>query len=172
VKPAKAAPDTVNEALSPGANPSLGLPPEKFPEAPVRNAKSSTTVLNPAGTFPTSASENVNEEPRLGACDPEKPFKPDALAFPVGGRSKPMPVIVDVDPGDVMADVLVIVNVSVLVAELKSQTTVAVENCPLWDPTMVMVSACAVAETMAKMLTALNEIINFRNGDIVPPCTL
>ncbi|HEV2834986.1 MAG TPA: hypothetical protein VGW58_06700 [Pyrinomonadaceae bacterium] len=115
MKPAKAAPVTVNEALSPGNNPSLLLPPEKFPEGPVRKAKSSTTLLNPAGRFPTSASEKVKLELRLGACDPEKPFKPDALAFPVGGKSKPMPVIVDVDPGVVIADVLVMVNVKVLV---------------------------------------------------------
>ena len=50
-----------------------------------------------------------------------------ALALPMGGRSKPMPVIVDVEPGCVMADVFVIVKVNVLVCELNSQTTVAVE---------------------------------------------
>ena len=57
-----------------------------------------------------------------------KPFKPEALAFPSGGKSKPMPVIVDVDPGVVIAEVFVIVKVSVLVVESNSQTTVAVEN--------------------------------------------
>ena len=44
-----------------------------------------------------------------------KPFNPDALAFPSGGKSQPMPVIVDVEPGWVIADVFVIVKVNVLV---------------------------------------------------------
>jgi hypothetical protein len=39
-----------------------------------------------------------------------------------------MPVMVDVEPGWVMLEVLVIVKVNVLVCELNSQTTVAVEN--------------------------------------------
>ncbi len=39
VKPAKAAPETVNEALSPGNNPSATEPPEKV--GPVIKAKSS-----------------------------------------------------------------------------------------------------------------------------------
>jgi hypothetical protein len=69
----------------------------------------------------------------------------------------------------VIAEVFVIVNVNVLVCALNSQTTVAVEKLPLSTPEIVIVSACAVAETMAKMLTALNEIKNFRNGDISPP---
>src|SRR5919106_2868510 len=150
VNPAKAAPDTVNEALSPGANPSFTEPPEKFPEFPERNANSSTALLNPCGTLPTSASENVKLEDRLAACIPVKPFNPDALAFPSGGRSKPIPVIVEVDPGVVMAEVFVIVKVRVLVCELNSQTTVAVENWPESTPTMLMVSALTV--------TALNRI--------------
>jgi hypothetical protein len=57
-----------------------------------------------------------------------KPFNPEALALPNGGKSKPIPVIVEVDPGCVMAEVFVIVKVNVLVCELNSQTTVAVEN--------------------------------------------
>ena len=52
---------------------------------------------------------------RLGACIPVKPFNPEALAFPSGGKSKPMPVIVDVEPGWVIADVFVIVKVKVFV---------------------------------------------------------
>lgn len=166
VKPVKAAPLTVNDALSPGNNPSLTEPPAKLPDGPVKNAKSSTTELNPAGTLPTSPSENVNVELKLGACMPVNPFNPEALALPTGGKSKPIPVIVEVDPGCVMADVLVMVNVNVLVAELNAQTTVAVEAFPLFVPVIVIVSACAVAETMAKTLTALNEIKNFRNRDI------
>ena len=35
VKPVKAAPETVNEALSPGVRPSFTEPPLKFPELPV-----------------------------------------------------------------------------------------------------------------------------------------
>ena len=105
----------MNDALSPGNNPSLTEPPAKVPDAPVRNAKSSTAELNPCGTLPTSASENVNDELKLGACEPVNPFRPEALALPTGGKSKPIPVIVDVEPGCVMADVLVIVKVNVLV---------------------------------------------------------
>lgn len=80
--------------------------------------------------------------------------------------------MVEVEPGDVMFDVFVIVNVKVLVAALNSQVTEAVEAFPLPTPTTVMVSACAVAETTARMPTALNEKNNFRNRDIFPPCTL
>ena len=76
---------------------------------------------------------------RLGACDPVKPFNPEALAFPSGGKSKPMPVIVEVDPGVVIAEVFVIVKVNVLVWELNSQTTVAVENWPESTPTTEIV---------------------------------
>jgi hypothetical protein len=139
VNPLKAAPVTVNEALSPGAKPSPTVPPVK--EGPVVKPKSSTTEFKPAGTFPKSASENVKVEPRLGACDPVKPLRPLALALPVGGKSNPIPVIVDVDPGVVMADVFVTVNVKVFVWELNSHTTVAVARFPVCTPTMVMVSA-------------------------------
>jgi hypothetical protein len=61
-----------------------------------------------------------------------------------------MPVIVEVDPGCVMADVFVIVKVKVFVWELNSQTTVAVENWPESTPVTVIVSArtdAAVANT-------------------------
>jgi hypothetical protein len=88
--------------------------------------KSSTVELKFAGTLPRSASENVKFEERLGACMPVKPFNPEELALPPGGKSKPIPVIVEVDPGCVMAEVFVIVKVKVLVCELNSQTTVAV----------------------------------------------
>jgi hypothetical protein len=53
--------------------------------------------------------------------------------------------MVDVEPGWVMADVFVIVNVRVLVCALNSQTIVAVEKPPLSTPTMLTVSALAVA---------------------------
>ena len=76
----------------------------------------------------------VKVDDRLGACDPVKPFNPEALAFPSGGKSKPIPVIVEVDPGCVIAEVFVIVKVNVLVCELNSQTTVAVENWPESTP--------------------------------------
>jgi hypothetical protein len=52
---------------------------------------------------------------RLGACIPVKPFNPEALALPSGGKSNPMPVIVDVEPGLVIAEVFVIVKVKVFV---------------------------------------------------------
>lgn len=129
VNPAKAAPVTVNEALSPGANPRFGEPPAKLES--VRNAKSSTVELKPAGTFPTSASEKVKVEDKLGACIPVKPFNPEALALPPGGKSYPIPVIVAVDPGEVMFEVFVIVKVKVLVCELNSQTIVAVASWPV-----------------------------------------
>jgi hypothetical protein len=101
------------------------------------------------------------------------PLRPEALALPSGGKSKPMPVMVEVDPGDVIADVLVIVNVNVLVCELNSQTTVAVEALPLSFPVMVIVSACAVAETTVKMQTALKNKKNLRTlvilSSLFPP---
>ena len=78
--------------------------------------------------MPAAASVNTKFADRLGACIPVNPFSPEALAFPNGGKSKPIPVIVEVDPGVVMAEVLVIVKVNVFVCELNSQTTVAVEN--------------------------------------------
>jgi hypothetical protein len=115
VNPVKAAPLTVNDALSPGNSPSFTDPPEKVPDAPVRNAKSNTALLNPCDTLPTSASEKTKLADRLGACIPVKPFSPEALALPNGGKSKPIPVIVEVDPGCVMAEVFVIVKVNVLV---------------------------------------------------------
>src|SRR5205085_10097236 len=98
VKPAKAAPETVNEALSPGASPRFGEPPEKLPDGPVVKPKSSTTLLNPAGTLPRAASEKSKVEVKLGACEPVNPFRPDELALPSGGRSNPIAVIVEVDP--------------------------------------------------------------------------
>src|SRR5690242_1759974 len=57
VNPVNAAPETVNEALSPGNRPSLTDPPLKVPVGPVVKPKSSTTLLKPAGTLPRSASE-------------------------------------------------------------------------------------------------------------------
>ena len=99
VNPAKAAPETVNDALSPGSSPSFTEPAEKLPELPVRNPKSSTAEPKPCGTFPRSASENVKFELKLGACIPVKPFRPEALALPSGGKSKPMAVMVEVEPG-------------------------------------------------------------------------
>src|SRR5215207_7616939 len=126
VNPANAAPVTVNDALSPGASPSFTFPPRKL--GPVRNAKSSTKLFNPTATLPTSASEKVKVDDALAAWLPVNPLSPEPLAFPLGGRSKPMPVIVEVELGCVMADVLVMVKVRVFVCELNSQTTVAVEN--------------------------------------------
>jgi hypothetical protein len=108
---------------------------------------------------------------RLGACIPEKPFNPEALAFPNGGKSKPMPVIVDVEPGCVICEVFVIVKVKVLVMELNSQTTVAVENWPESTPTIVMVSARTDVLAALKTNSAAKEKINFLNRDIEkPPC--
>src|SRR4029079_3676064 len=87
VNPVNAAPVTVNEALSPGNSTSVTEPPVKLPEGPVVKPKSNTTLLKPAGTFPKSASEKLKVEVRLGACVPVKPFNPEALAFPSGGKS-------------------------------------------------------------------------------------
>ena len=87
----------------------------KLPEGPVVNPKSRTTLFKFAGTFPKFASEKLKVELKVGACDPVKPLRPLALALPVGGKSNPIPVIVDVDPGLVMADVFVMVNVKVFV---------------------------------------------------------
>src|SRR5215216_3147363 len=145
VNPVNAAPETVNEALSPGSKPSFTEPPLKSPDGPVRNAKSNTVELKPCDTFPTSASEKVKFADRLGACMPVKPFSPEVLALPAGGKSKPIPVIVDVDPGVVMAEVFVMVKVKVFVWELNSHTTVAVENWPESTPVTVIVSALTVA---------------------------
>src|ERR1051325_465293 len=87
VNPVNAAPETVNEALSPGNKPSFTEPPVKVPEGPVVKPKSRTTLLKPAGTFPRSASEKLKFDDRLGACMPVKPFNPEALAFPSCGKS-------------------------------------------------------------------------------------
>jgi hypothetical protein len=125
VKPANAAPDTVKDALSPGKRPNAPVPELKLP--PVKKPKSSTALLKP-GTLPSTPSEKLKVEDRLGACMPLKPFRPDALALPAGGRSNPIPEIVEVEPGIVIADVFVSVNVNVLVWELNSATSVAVEN--------------------------------------------
>jgi hypothetical protein len=76
----------VNEALSPGNNPSFTDPPLKVPELPVINPKSRTALLK-RGTVPRSASEKVKLDDRLGACDPVNPLSPEALALPVGGKS-------------------------------------------------------------------------------------
>ena len=155
LKPAKLAPLTVNDALSPGASPSFGDPPAKLPDGPVVKPKSSTTLLKPAGRLPRSPSEKLKVDPKLGACEPVNPLRPELLALPSGGKSKPMPVIVEVDPGDVMFDVLVMVKVSVLVCASNVQTTEAVDALPLFVPLMMIGSACAVAETTAKTVTAL-----------------
>src|SRR6185369_5424593 len=166
VKPLNAAPVTVNEALSPGNSPSFTEPPLKLPDGGVVNPKSSTTLLNPAGTFPKSASEKPKFDDRLGACEPVKPFSPEALAFPIGGKSKPMPVIVAVDPGLVIAEVFVIVNVNVLVCELNSQTTVAVESWHDLKPLTVMVSARVVTAAPLRITRAANEKMNLPNRDM------
>jgi hypothetical protein len=72
----------------------------------------------------------------------------------------------------VMADVFVIVNVNVLVCELNSQTTVAVENWLELTPAMVMVSARTLALAATITSSAANENTNL-NGDIErPPCTV
>src|SRR5215216_6561847 len=165
VNPVNAAPETVNEALSPGSKPSFTEPPLKFPDGPVRNAKSSTAELKPCDTFPTSPSEKVKFADRLGACMPVKPFSPEALALPSGGKSKPIPVIVDVDPGCVMADVFVIVKVKVFVCELNSQTTVAVENWPESTPVTVTVSARTVA-ALTNTTSAASEKTSLPNRDM------
>jgi hypothetical protein len=156
----------VNEALSPGNRPSFTEPPEKVPDGPVRNAKSSTDELKPCETLPTSASEKVKLAVRLGACMPVKPFKPEALALPTGGKSKPMLVIVEVDPGCVIFDVFVTVKVKVLVCESKSQTIVAVENCPESTPTTVIVSARAVMLALAITNRAAIERTSLLNRDM------
>src|SRR6185436_6693815 len=108
VNPAKAAPEIMNDALSPGRRPSFTEPPLKLPLGPVVNPKSSTTLLNPSGRLPTSPSEKMKLDVKLGAWEPVKPLRPEALALPSGGRSKPIPVMVEVEPGCVIADVFVI----------------------------------------------------------------
>ena len=65
-------------------------------------------------------------------------------------------MIVDVEPGCVMFDVFVMVNVNVLVWELNSQTTVAVEACPVETPTIWMVSALTELVAALIMSTAID----------------
>lgn len=168
VNPENAAPVTVNEALSPGNSPSFGEPPLKLPEGPVVKPKSSTTLLNPAGTLPKAPSEKLKVEVRVGACEPVKPFSPDELALPSGGKSYPIPVIVDVEPGDVIAEVFVMVKVSVFVWELNVHSTDAVEAWPEFTPEIVMVSAFTVALTPAINNTTANVKILLPNRDILP----
>lgn len=65
-----------------------------------------------------------------------------------------MPVMVAVEPGLVIAEVLVIVNVNVFVCELNSHTIVAVDICPEATPETVIVSA---RETVAATLRTAND---------------
>jgi hypothetical protein len=106
---------------------------------------------------------------RLGACIPEKPFNPEALAFPNGGKSKPMPVIVEVEPGCVICEVFVIVKVKVLVMELNSQTTVAVEYWPESTPEIVIVSARVTDAAIVRTATDAMEKSNLRILGIKSP---
>src|SRR5690349_4510950 len=78
-----------------------------------------------------------------------------------------MPVIVEVEPGCVIADVFVIVKVNVFVWELNSQTTVAVEAWPELTPEMVIVSARTFVLAAAKTNSAASEKTNLPNRDIV-----
>ena len=77
---------------------------------------------------------------KLPTLAPEKPLSPLALAFPPGGKSNPMPVILASK-----GEVFVIVKVKVFVCELNEQLTVAVASNPFALPTIWMVSALAVA---------------------------
>ena len=104
------------------------------------------------GTVPNAPSEKVKFDDKLGACMPVNPFNPEALALPSGGKSYPIPVMVEV-PGEVF----VIVKVNVLVCELNSQTIVAVEAWPVSEPTIEIVSARAVIEAHANTITAAIE---------------
>jgi hypothetical protein len=79
-----------------------------------------------------------------------------------------MPVIVEVEPGDVMADVFVMVKVNVLVCELNSHTTVAVDAWPEFTPTIEMVSARTVVLTPARMRTVASARTCLLNRDIKP----
>ena len=82
-----------------------------------------------------------------------------------------MPVIVDVDPGCVIADVFVIVKVNVFVWELNSQTTIAVEASPEVTPETVIVSARTLVPATANTNSAANEKTNLPNRDMgFPPC--
>ena len=68
--------------------------------------------------------------------------------------------------GVVIAEVFVMVNVKVLVWELNSHTTVAVENWPESTPAIVMVSARTVAVAPVMTNSAAIEKINLPNRDI------
>ena len=65
--------------------------------------------------------------------------------------------MVDVEPGDVIAEVFVIVNVNVFVCELKLQTIVAVESWPDVTPVTVIVSARVVTAAPLNIKSAANE---------------
>ena len=65
-----------------------------------------------------------------------------------------------------MCEVFVIVNVKVFVAELNSQTTVAVENWPESTPVMVIVSAFAVILAPANTRNAAIEKISLPKRDM------
>jgi hypothetical protein len=93
----------------------------------------------------------VNDDDRLEACDPEKPFNPadppPLASKSPGTKSNPIPVIVDE-----LGDVFITVNVKVLVCELKVHSTVAVEA--VFDSTPTMKTVSARAETAkAKIMT-------------------
>ena len=77
-----------------------------------------------------------------------------------------MPVIVDVEPGCVIADVFVIVTVKVFVWELNSQTIIAVEAWPELTPETVIVSARTPVLAAAKTNSAASEKTNLPNRDI------
>src|ERR1051326_8476619 len=77
-----------------------------------------------------------------------------------------MPVIVEVEPGCVIADVFVIVKVNVFVWELNSQTTTAVEAWPELTPEMVIVSARTLVLATANTNSAANEKTNLPKWDI------
>jgi hypothetical protein len=77
-----------------------------------------------------------------------------------------MLVIVEVDPGCVMAEVFVIVKVNVLVCELNSQTTVAVEAWPELTPVMKIVSARTAEAAPAITSKPAIEKTNLLKGDM------
>ena len=62
-----------------------------------------------------------------------------------------------------MAEVLVIVKVKVLVCELNSHTTVAVENCPDPTPAIVIVSARETVAATARTAKDPKEKNSLRN---------
>src|ERR1043165_6199092 len=79
-----------------------------------------------------------------------------------------MPVMVDVEPGWVMPEVLVIVKVNVLVCELKLETTVAVDVRPELSPVTVMVSAQTTGPVPAMMDRAATERIDLPYRRMTP----